>query len=245
MKRTAAVILAAGEGKRMKSDLPKVLHPILDRPMVSFVIDSVKRVAPDKTILVIGYQAERVREACRGADVEFVLQEEQLGTGHAVLQCEEALSGFDGTVMVLNGDVPCLRTETLRGFIDFHDGQGAVGTVLTAVLPDATGYGRIVRGAGDKLLRIVEHKDATEEELAIREINSGLFCFDKAALFEALQGTGRDNVQKEYYLTDAIELMRREGLKVAAWRVDDEREVSGVNTLDELQAVARIIEGAI
>jgi bifunctional UDP-N-acetylglucosamine pyrophosphorylase/glucosamine-1-phosphate N-acetyltransferase len=147
--------------------------------------------------------------------------------------------------MVLNGDVPCLRTETLREFIDYHEAQGSVGTVLTAELPDATGYGRIVRGDGGELLRIVEHKDATDEEREIREINSGLFCFDKVALFKALHGTGRDNVQKEYYLTDAIEVMRGEGLIVAAYRAKDEREVSGVNTVDELQAVTRIIEDAV
>lgn len=226
----------------MKSDMPKVLHTVQSRPMVSHVIDAVEGVSPEKTVVVIGYQADRVREACRDADVEFVLQEEQLGTGHAVMQCETALSRFEGTVIVLNGDVPCLRTDTLQAFVDFHGEQGAAGTVLTAVFHDPTGYGRIVRGPGETLLKIVEHKDATEDELEINEINSGLFCFDKTALFDALKGTDRKNAQAEYYVTDAIEKMRVEGLKVAAYRVEDEWEIAGVNTLEELDAVRGYFE---
>lgn len=240
--KTAAIILAAGQGTRMKSDLPKVLHTIDDRPMVSFVVESVGDISPDKTVVVVGYQADRVREALRGSGVEFVVQEEQLGTGHAVMQCEEALSGFEGTVMVLNGDVPCLRADTLRGFAAFHAAQDAAGTVLTAALPDATGYGRIVRAPDDSLLKIVEHKDASPDELDIREINSGLFCFDRKALFEALHGLDRDNAQAEYYLTDVIELMRGNGLEVRAYRVEDEREVSGVNSVEELEDIRRYFE---
>ena len=126
--KTAAIILAAGQGTRMKSDLPKVLHTIMDRPMVSYVIDRVQQLFSEKTIVVIGYQADRVREACQDAGVEFALQEEQLGTGHAVMQCERALEGFEGTVTILNGDVPCLGAETLEGFVDYHKEQGAAGT---------------------------------------------------------------------------------------------------------------------
>lgn len=243
--KTAAVILAAGEGTRMKSDLPKVLHTIRNRPMVSYVIDAVEDVVSEKTIVVVGYQAERVREACRGRRVEFVLQEEQLGTGHAVMQCERALAGFNGAVIVLNGDVPCLRPDTLMAFIEFHVEQAAAGTVLTAVLGDPTGYGRIVRGPGSTLLRIVEQKDAGEDELRIKEINSGLFCFDKVALFDALKGTDRDNAQSEYYVTDAIEHMRLKGLKVAAYLVEDEREVAGVNTVEELDTVRSQFEDTV
>ncbi len=239
---TAAVILAAGQGTRMKSDLPKVLHSIDDRPMVSFVVDSVRECSPDRTVVVIGYRADLVREALREDGVEFVLQEEQLGTGHAVMQCEEALSGIEGTVMVLNGDVPCLRADTLRAFAAFHAEQNAAGTVLTAVLPNASGYGRIVRAPDDSLLKIVEHKDSSPEELQIREVNAGLFCFEKRALFEALHGLDRDNAQTEYYLTDVIELMKADGLGVRAFRVEDEREVSGVNDVEELEAIRRYFE---
>lgn len=239
---TAAVILAAGQGKRMDSDLPKVLHAINDRPMVSYVIESVRGFSDGKIILVIGHQADRVREAVGNEGVGFVLQAEQLGTGHAVMQCEDALAGFDGTVMVLNGDVPCLRIGTLRDFVAYHNEQRAAGTVLTAVLPDATGYGRIIRGPDDSLLRIVEHKDASPAELEIREINSGLFCFDKKSLFSALHGVDTDNAQAEYYITDVIELMRAGGKTVAAYRVEDENEVSGVNNVDELEAIRRQFE---
>jgi bifunctional UDP-N-acetylglucosamine pyrophosphorylase/glucosamine-1-phosphate N-acetyltransferase len=239
---TAAVILAAGQGKRMKSDLPKVLHTISDRPMVSYVIDAVRGFSDGKIILVIGHQADRVREAVGNEGVGFVLQAEQLGTGHAVMQCEEALADFDGNLMVLNGDVPCLQTATLRDFVAFHREQHAAGTVLTAELSDATGYGRIVRGPDESLLRIVEHKDASPDELEIREINSGLFCFDKKALFDALHGVDQDNAQGEYYITDVIELMRAGGQVVAAYRVEDENEVSGVNDVDELDAIRRQFE---
>lgn len=207
--------------------------------MVAYVIDSVKRISPGKAIVVIGYRADLVRRELQSQDIEFVLQREQLGTGHAVMQCEDALAGFDGTVMVLNGDVPCLRPDTLRGFAAYHGSQEAAGTVLTAVLPDATGYGRIVRAADDSLLKIVEHKDATPEELAIREVNAGLFCFDGRLLFESLHELDRDNAQGEYYLTDVIEVMRENGLEVRAYRAEDEREVSGVNDVEELEVVRR------
>ena len=239
----AAIILAAGQGTRMKSDLPKVLHTIQDRPMVLYVIDRVKQLFPEKIIVVIGYRADRVRDACGDTDVEFVLQQEQLGTGHAVMQCENALADFEGTVVILNGDVPCLSADTLGGFTGFHEAEAAADTVLTAELADPSGYGRIVRSSDGSLLKIVEHKDATDAELEIKEINSGLFCFDIKALFDALNSTDRDNAQKEYYLTDAIEMMSSRGLKVAAYRVEDEREVSGVNTVEELENVRRFLEG--
>jgi bifunctional UDP-N-acetylglucosamine pyrophosphorylase/glucosamine-1-phosphate N-acetyltransferase len=240
--KTAAVILAAGQGTRMKSDLAKVLHTIDGRPMLSFVVDSVREFGPEKAVVVIGYQGERVRQALGNSGVEFVVQEEQLGTGHAVLQCEQALAGFQGTVLVLNGDVPLLRPETLREFSAYHAAHKAAGTVLTAVLPDASGYGRIVRAPDDALLKIVEHKDARPQELDIREVNSGLFCFEKNALFDALHGLDRDNAQAEYYLTDVIESMRSHGLEVRAYRVEDEREVSGVNNVEELETIRRYFQ---
>ena len=239
----AAVILAAGQGTRMKSDLPKVLHEILGRPMVSYVVDSVKTLEPERVVVVIGYKAGMVREALAGEDVEFVLQEQQLGTGHAVAQCGAVLSGFDGTVLVLNGDVPCLQPDTLRRFVDDHVSDGASATVLTAELEDATGYGRIVRAGDGSLLKIVEHKDATGEELAIKEINSGMFCFDKNLLFGVLGGTNRENAQNEYYLTDVIELMQKEGRRVRAYCVDDSGEVAGVNNVSELEQVREYLEG--
>ena len=229
----------------MNSDLPKVIHPIGDRPMVSYVIETVRAVDAERVLLVIGYQAERVREVCAGEGVEFVVQEEQLGTGHAVQQCEPSLDGFDGTVLVLNGDVPCLRPDTLSEFIGIHNDSGAAATVLTARMEDPSGYGRIVRDDDGALNRIVEHSDADADVLRIDEINSGLFCFGARALFSALGRTDRDNAQNEYYLTDVVAAMRASGLSVGAHCVRDNREVAGVNNVDELESVRRYFEGAL
>lgn len=237
----AAVILAAGMGKRMQSDLPKVLHAVGGRPMVLHVIDAVSAVGASPIVVITGYQAERVEAACADVDVLFARQEQQLGTGHAVMQAAAALSGHARTIIVLNGDVPGLRPATIRAFIDYHEHERAAATVLTAVLEDATGYGRIVRDDEGHVLRIVEEKDASPEERAIREINSGLFCFEAPELFPALKRVTRRNAQNEYYITDVIGLLQAEGKRVAAWRIEDAREVAGVNNPDELDAVRRFV----
>ena len=228
-------------GKRMQSDLPKVLHAVGGRPMVLHVIDAVSAVGASPIVLITGYQAERVEDACANMDVLFARQEQQLGTGHAVMQAAAALSGHSRTIVVLNGDVPGLRPATIRAFIDYHQHERAVATVLTAVLDDATGYGRIVRDAQGHLLRIVEEKDASDSERAIREINSGLFCFEALELFPALKRVTRRNAQNEYYITDVIGLLQAEGKRVAAWPIEDAREVAGVNNPDELDAVRRFV----
>jgi bifunctional UDP-N-acetylglucosamine pyrophosphorylase/glucosamine-1-phosphate N-acetyltransferase len=192
-------------------------------------------------VVVTGYQAERVEEACRDSGVEFARQAEQLGTGHAVMQTAGQLGTWQGTVVVLNGDVPGLRSATVEAFIDHHLHSRAAATVLTAELDDPAGYGRIVRGPDGGLEAIVEHRDATPEQRAIREINSGLFCFDAAQLFSALGRVTRGNAQNEYYLTDVVGLLHHEGQAVAAYRVDDPREVAGVNNPEELEAVRRFV----
>ena len=237
----AAVILAAGQGKRMQSDLPKVLHDVGGRPMVLHVIDAVHAIGARPVIVVTGYQADRVEAACAGKDVEFARQAEQLGTGHAVMQAEPVLGAHPGTILVLNGDVPGLRPATIRKFVAYHAAQRAAATVLTAELDNPSGYGRIVRDASGRLLRIVEHKDATANERRIREINSGLFCFAAPELFSALKRVTRRNAQNEYYLTDVIGLLASEGRTVAAWCIEDSREVAGVNNPDELDAVRRFV----
>jgi bifunctional UDP-N-acetylglucosamine pyrophosphorylase/glucosamine-1-phosphate N-acetyltransferase len=237
----AAVILAAGMGKRMHSDLPKVLHAVGERPMVLHVIDAVSSIGASPIVVITGYQAERVEAVCADADVLFARQEQQLGTGHAVMQAAAALSGHARTIVVLNGDVPGLRPATIRAFIDYHEREHAAATVLTAVLQDASGYGRIVRDSDGNLLRIVEDKDASESERAILEINSGLFCFEALELFPALKRVTRRNAQNEYYITDVIGLLQAEGKRVAAWRIEDAREVAGVNNPDELDAVRRFV----
>jgi len=232
----AAIVLAAGKGTRMSADLPKVLHRIDDRAMLSFVIDAVQPIADDGVYVVVGYKADEVIASCGRDGVHFVMQEEQLGTGHAVMQCEEALEGFSGTVVVLNGDVPCLKTETIRKFVKFHRERNAGATVLTAVLEDPKGYGRIVKDDDGTLAGIVEEKDADDATRQIREISSGLFCFEAKKLFDALGSVDRNNAQKEYYLTDVIKSIKQGGDGVYSYLVEDAEEVAGVNTDEELEA---------
>ncbi len=239
----AAVVLAAGQGTRMKSDLPKVLHSINGEPLIGHVLKSLAAVEIDKVYVVVGYKAEDVMRACEGDKIDFVRQETQLGTGHAVMQCEESLSGFEGTVVVLNGDVPGLRSSTIGEFIEYHESENADATVLTAMLEDPTGYGRIVRAADGSLSRIVEEKDASPEEKSIKEINSGLFCFNREPLFASLKEISRSNAQNEYYLTDVIAAMRSRNLPVRAYCIEDPMEVSGVNTIEQLHAVETYIAG--
>jgi bifunctional UDP-N-acetylglucosamine pyrophosphorylase / glucosamine-1-phosphate N-acetyltransferase len=185
-----AIVLAAGVGKRMKSDLPKVLHPVLGRPMLEHVLDAVRAAGVGRSIVVVGHQAERVRAVVAAPDVEFVLQAEQLGTGHAVMQAEPLLRGVRGTTFVLCGDTPILTSETLCELLATHRETKASATVLSALLEDPTGYGRVLRSADGAVTRIVEHKDANEAERRVREINSGLFTFALPDLFEAHRYVG-------------------------------------------------------
>jgi UDP-N-acetylglucosamine diphosphorylase/glucosamine-1-phosphate N-acetyltransferase len=239
MSDLAAVILAAGKGTRMKSDLPKVFHEILGEPMLSYVIKTVQALKPKRTLIVVGHQRGLITDYYQDWPVEFVVQAEQLGTGHAVQQAETALSGFNGNVLVLAGDVPLLTVETLQQLVAFHECHQAAATDLTAELPDAGSYGRVLRGNGGELLKIVEKKDASPAELAIREFNTGTFCFDAKALFSALKEVKAENAQKEYYLTDTIHILRQKGLPVHAYKTGDASETLGINTKEELVAIER------
>lgn len=237
MKNIAVVILAAGKGKRMKSDLAKVLHPVFERPMIEQLLKTLSKIKFDRTIIVIGYQADKVKSALStyGNKLEFILQKRQLGTGHAVMACEEALNQFKGEILVLAGDVPFLSSETITSLIKTHQQEKAAATVLSSIPPNPTGYGRIVRIPDTDLVdKIVEHKDATEKERKIKEINTGTFCFDSRYLFKALHEVKDDNRQKEYYLTDVMEILRRSGLKTAVYLTKDADEVLGINSLEQL-----------
>lgn len=237
--KRAAIVLAAGKGKRMKSDLPKVLHEINGRPMIKMVLDTLKGLKFDRIVVVIGHKGEMVQEALSGYDVHFAWQREQLGTGHAVMMTEEVMGDFDGTTLVAAGDVPFLSAGSIRRLLEVHQGMKASATCLSAVFADPTGYGRIVRdGDSDILQEIIEHKDASEEVRAIHEINSGTFCFDNRALFAALKQVGKDNAQGEYYLTDTIKIMHDKGLVVAVTTAQNPDEVLGVNSVDQLAEVA-------
>ncbi|MDD4856649.1 MAG: NTP transferase domain-containing protein [Candidatus Krumholzibacteria bacterium] len=237
----AALILAAGQGTRMKSDLAKVLHPIAGTSMIRWVLRTVQAVSPTLVVMVIGYQAEDVRRELEGERVEFVLQTERLGTGHAVLAAEKSFMDFTGTIVVLNGDTPLLTSATLERFIEFHRERSESATVLSAEIDDPTGYGRIVRDERGDLVRITEHKDASDDMRSIREISSGLFCFESADLFGALRKVGRRNAQGEYYLTDVMEILKRDGKRVGVCLCDQRDEVLGINTVEQLRAAERLM----
>jgi len=237
----AVVVLAAGEGTRMKSDLAKVLHRVCGKTMIRHVLDTVKEISPDRIVVVVGHQADAVKDELNGYNVEFALQKERLGTAHAVLMAEPFFEGYDGNIIVLNGDTPLLKPSTLIGLINFHRENGSAATVLTAELDDPSGYGRVVRDEKGELLKIVEDKDAGDEEKQIKEINSGLFCFDARSLFPVLHRVDRRNVQGEYYITDAIEIFRKDGRKVSAYLCDQKEEVLGVNTVEQLELAERLM----
>ena len=203
----AALILAAGKGTRMKSEIVKVMHPLAGKPMVAYPVAVAKMVGASRIALVVGHQAERVQEYFnRDETISIVLQEEQLGTGHAVACAAEFLAGCDGDLLILCGDTPLITGETLRSLVATHNLHGAAVTLLTARLPDPFGYGRVIKGSDGRILRIVEEKDATPVEREIDEINSGIYCVKAAFLREAVTRIGNDNVQQEYYLTDIIGL---------------------------------------
>lgn len=242
MQDLAAVILAAGKGVRMKSDLPKVFHEILGEPMLTYVLETVRKLSPSKTFVVVGHQRQLIMDYYKEDwPATFVVQEEQLGTGHAVMRVKPYLEDFSGTVLILNGDVPLISERTLHSLIDFHLKNRAAATDLTAVLPDAGNYGRVIRKENGEFVKIVERKDAFPEELKVNEINTGTFCFEKEALFRALVEVKPENAQKEYYLTDTIEILRKKGLPVFAFRAENPFETLGVNTREELVEVEKIL----
>jgi len=238
------VVLAAGKGTRMKSGMPKVLHPAGGLSLIEHVLRTADRVAPQSVVLVLGHQAEHVRRALRGRRaLRFAIQEPQLGTGHALLQAELELAGATGTLVLLSGDVPLLRADTLRALIRRHEEAGAAATVLTAVVTDPEGYGRIERVDG-AISAIVEHKDASEVQRGIREINSGIYAFAIGPLFGALRQIGSANAQGEYYLPDLVKIYRERGLPVETLTLEDPREILGVNSRKELADVAAILRTA-
>ncbi len=235
------VILAAGKGTRMRSAVPKVLHPAAGLPLIEHVVKTAESLDPSSLVMVVGHQADEVKSALGiRQGLAFVLQETQLGTGHALLQTEPLFQRARGTLVLLSGDVPLLRRETIERLLTTHESRSAAATVLTAVVDDPTGYGRIVRENGD-IAGIVEHKDASPEERRISEINSGVYAFDLAPLFDALRSIGPTNAQREYYLPDLVRIYRARGLTVETVQVADRHELLGVNSRRELADVATIL----
>ena len=246
----SAIVLAAGEGTRMRSDRPKPLHLLCGRPMLRYVLDSISAVDLDRVVIVVGHHAERVTKRLQddGPDllISFVEQEVQRGTGDAV---SVGLTGFpddpldedDGDVVVLPGDTPLLRPETIAELVALHRERGDACTLLTAELVDPFGYGRIVRGKEDKVLRVVEERDASEDEKAIAEVCTSIYCFRRSLLAPALRRTSPDNAQGEYYLTDVVEVLASAGYPVGTLVVDDPEEVSGINDRVQLAAAEAVL----
>src|SRR4051812_30750095 len=238
---THVVVLAAGQGTRMKSQLPKVLHKIAGRPMIEHVLRTADSVSPLTITIVVGHKAEVVRQRLAARPMlEFATQEPQLGTAHALQQAEPVLAGRSGTVILLSGDVPLLTPATLQQLLDTHRGANAAATVVTATLERPYGYGRIVRTDG-RIARIVEERDASPAERQIKEINGGIYAFDLAPLFDALRGIASQNAQGEFYLTDLIAIYRRRKLPVETLMVENPQEIRGINSRTELAEVSRLV----
>jgi bifunctional UDP-N-acetylglucosamine pyrophosphorylase/glucosamine-1-phosphate N-acetyltransferase len=237
-----ALILAAGKGKRMKSDLPKVLHKLNGRYIVEYVIDAARQAGLEWQILVIGHQAEKVKKALSGLGVGFALQAEQLGTGHAVMMAEPLLDDFRGDLVVLCGDMPLVKPRTIRRLVEERHRLGAAAVVLAAILDDPSKYGRIVRGKKGLLKAIVEYRDADNEVRGIKEVNTGAYCFDWEKLRPVLSNLRDDNDQREYYLTDSVSILVGRGETVGAIVAEDPNEGFGINSASELEMVENIIK---
>ncbi|WP_458415257.1 bifunctional UDP-N-acetylglucosamine diphosphorylase/glucosamine-1-phosphate N-acetyltransferase GlmU [Schinkia sp. CFF1] len=239
-----AVILAAGQGTRMKSKLYKVLHPVCGKPMVEHVIDHVSILTMEKIVTIIGHGAEKVKQYL-GNKCEYALQEEQLGTAHAVRQAESLLGNEEGTTLVICGDTPLITPDTMKALLEHHTETNAKATILTAYSDDPTGYGRIIRNENGFVEKIVEHKDANESELRVKEINTGTYCFDNQSLFQALKEVKNDNAQGEFYLPDVIEILKNKGETISAYQTNDMEETLGVNDRIALSEAERIMKKRI
>ena len=239
-----SVILAAGMGTRMKSKMPKVLHKVCGKPLSKWVIDASEAAGADKVCAVVGHKAETVKEVL-GDVCEFALQAEQKGTGHAVMQAIDVIKNSKGEVVILNGDTPLITAETINKAIEYHKNNGNQATVITAILDDATGYGRIVRDNDGSVLKIVEQKDASEEKKKINEVNSGMYVFDAQSLVYALDKITPNNAQGEYYLTDTLEILLSAGKKIGGYAISDNDEIRGINDRVQLNEAEKIMQKRI
>jgi len=242
-KKTAfsTIIIAAGKGTRMKSDIAKVLHPLGGVPLLSWPIKAAREAGSSRIVVVIGHQGERIRALFQEPDLIFVEQKELLGTGHAVLQAQNAFPGQSAEVVILCGDVPLIKPATIRALYEKRKTDRAAVTVLTTVVAEPAGYGRVIKSGDGRVARIVEEKDATGEEKLVREINTGIYCVESQFLFAAVAGLDDKNAQREYYLTDIVAIACQKGLRATSLTVSDPAEVAGINTPEDLQRAALVI----
>ena len=236
-RNLATVIMAAGKGTRMKSDLPKVLHLVNGQPMIFHVIKLSKAIGSERIILILGHKKELMIDSIKYEGVEYVIQEPQLGTGHAVQQTEPLLKDFTGDVLVLSGDVPLLKKSTISKLVKLHHQTNAGATVLTAVLENPFGYGRVIRKKDNTMDKIVEEKDCSDEQRKINEINAGIYIFQAKALFKALNKINNDNQQGEYYLPDTLKHIAENGKSIALHISAEPIEISGVNSIEQLNKI--------
>ncbi|TGK17904.1 UDP-N-acetylglucosamine diphosphorylase [Leptospira fluminis] len=243
-KEAVAVVLAAGKGTRMKTDQPKVAVSLNGKPLLNHVLDHLREAGVADIVVVVGYKKEDVQALCSGiAGVKFAEQKEQLGTAHAVLSAESAVNGHRGPILVACGDVPMISGETFRALVQTHVENGFAATLLSAKVDQPKGYGRIVRNGSGEVVAIVEEKDATDEQRKIEEINTGTYVFSSDSLFESLKKIGNSNAQGEYYLPDLVALYKKEGKKLGAVVLKDSGESQGVNSPQDLEALAEILNG--
>jgi len=229
-------ILAAGKGSRMNSELPKVLHEINNKPILHFVLETSESLNPKEIILIVGFKKDMVIKSVNKFNVSFAYQEQQKGTAHAIMQCEENLIDKSGQTLVLSGDVPFISNNTLKNLIEIHNKNESLGSILSANIEDPSGYGRIVRD-NDKFVKIVEHKDANEKELQIHEINSGIYLFDTKTLVEKINLIKDSNKQNEYYLTDIFEFIDKD--KISTYNTQQTDEINGINTIKQLDELSK------
>ncbi len=241
MQEIVAIVMAAGKGTRMKSKKSKLVHKIYGKEIIRRAIENAKRAGIDEVITVVGYQKEQIQEVL-GDSVKYAIQDEQLGTGHAVMKAAKLLEGKSGKVLILNGDHPIMRPETLRNLVEESNKRGESATILTMVHDKMIPYGKIMHDSNGMIKEIVEHKDCNEEQLQIKEVNLGMYCFDIQDLLEALKCLNNDNVQKEYYLTDVIKIMYDKGLKTGSIVVSDNAEVLGINDRMDLQILTKALQ---
>ena len=239
--KTYAIVMAAGKGTRMVSNKPKVLHEVLYKPMILHIIDALKEMQVDHIYVIVGHHAKEVEAMVRDDSITFILQEEQLGTGHALLQAKSLLASKAGTTIVLNGDAPLITSHTLQKLKEYHIQHQLQATVMSCDLPSETHFGRIIKTAG-KLQRIIEYKDLQADQKNIQEMNVGEYCFNNKELFKALELITNNNAQKEYYITDLLQIMNAKGLHVDSYKIDDFTEVGGINNRSELYEATKVLQ---